>query len=253
MELPGFALPSTALPEHGHRQRRGHQASTSAVTVRDYSPNDSFHRIHWPSTARLGKLMVKEFDMETSTDLWLVLDLDAPYHRGEGEESTEEYAVTAAASLARKYLEAEYAVGLLVGGRSPVLVPGGRGSRQLKRILEVLAEARASGEGRLVRVLEKEGQRLNHNSTLVVITPSWDRDWPEAVAQVTRRGMRATAILVDASTFGEALSPTVPAGLLAARAIPTYWVKRGDNLAAALAHPTSLGPAARLYREALLV
>lgn len=253
VEVPGFALPSTALPEHGHRQRRGQQASTSAVTVREYVTGDSFQRIHWRSTARLGKLMVKEFELETSSDLWLALDLDQRVQRGRGEESTEEYAVTLAASLARKFLQAEYSVGLLVGGAAPVLVPGGRGNRQLRRILEVLAEARATGEGPLSHVLAQQGHYLNHNSTIVVITPSWEREWPETVAHLVRRGMRAVGILVDASTFGEAPSAAGPAEVLAATGVVTYSVRRGDDLAAALTRPRSHAAALRAPRGGLTV
>ncbi|MBI2918518.1 MAG: DUF58 domain-containing protein [Chloroflexi bacterium] len=253
VEVPGFALPSSALPEHGHRQRRGNQASTSAVTIRDYAPGDGFHRIHWPSTARLGKLMVKEFELETSSDLWLVLDLDRRVQRGQGEKSTEEYLVTIAASLAGKFLRAEYSVGLLVGGASPVLVPGGRGSRQLRRILEALAEARATGDGPLAQVLGQQGHHLDHNSTVVVITPSWESDWPEALGQLVRRGTQAVGILVEASTFGEAPVPAAAGEALATTGVPTYWVDHGDNLAAALARPRSRASAPRPDREALAV
>ncbi len=245
VDLPRFVLPSTALPEHGHRQRRGQQASTSAVTVREYAAGDSFQRIHWPSTARLRKLMVKEFELETSSDVWLVLDLDRNAHRGQDEDGTEEYAVTVAASLARQLLQAEYSVGLLLGGKSVHRLPGGRGSHQLRRVLEVLAEAHAKDEAPLAEGLAKHGHQLNHRSTVIVITPSADRDWPVAVGQLTNRGMRAVAVLVDASSFAETRSPATPAEVLAARGVPVYLVRRGDNLAAALARPSDQGSGRR--------
>lgn len=248
VELPRFSL-SSGLPEHGHRQQRGHQASTSAVTARDYLPGDGFNRIHWPSTARLGRLMVKEFELETSSELWLALDMDRKVHRGEDEESTEEYAVTLAASLARRFLQEEYSVGLLVNGQPPFLLPGGRGSRQLGRILEVLAEVRATGEGSLPRALMEHGQRLSQHSTLVVVTPSWEGEWVEALAQLTGRGMRAVAVLLEASSFGPAPSPQSLAVALAARAIPVYRVRRGDNLAVALSQQVAPGPRERTRGE----
>jgi len=47
-------------------------------TVRPYAPGDSFNRIHWRSTARLGEIQVKEFDLEQTADVWLFVDWRAP-------------------------------------------------------------------------------------------------------------------------------------------------------------------------------
>ena len=87
---------------------------------------------------------MREFDREPSGDLWLILDMDAGVQAGAEAEATQEYAVILAASLAAQYLRQgeRRAVGLLASGRSPVLLPPGRGQDQLWRILEALALAR---------------------------------------------------------------------------------------------------------------
>src|SRR6202011_6346134 len=103
-------------------------------------PGDAFNRIHWPTTARTTRLMVREFELDPTADVWIVLDLDIDAQAGSGVESTEEYAVTAAASLARHLLDQGRAVGLVSQTAS---LPGHRGPRQVERILEVLALAQA--------------------------------------------------------------------------------------------------------------
>ena len=57
---------------------RAHDADDAAASprVRPYAPGDAYNRIHWKSTARQGELQVKEFDLEQTADLWIILDLD---------------------------------------------------------------------------------------------------------------------------------------------------------------------------------
>ena len=44
--------------------------------VRDYAPGEPLRAVHWPSTARRGRLMVKELDDAPRDDLAIVLDQD---------------------------------------------------------------------------------------------------------------------------------------------------------------------------------
>jgi hypothetical protein len=53
--------------------------STSVRGVREFKVGDSTRHIHWPSTARLGKLLVREFDNETLPVFDLLLDLEADW------------------------------------------------------------------------------------------------------------------------------------------------------------------------------
>ena len=87
------------------------QTTPLATTVRPYAPGDSMNRIHWKSTARHGEIQVKEFDLEQTADAWIVLDLQRGIQTGEGDDSTVEAAVRAAASIADKALQENRSVG----------------------------------------------------------------------------------------------------------------------------------------------
>ena len=115
-DVDGFDIPAAYLSGDGSRRRRSHDLTPHAGSVREYAFGDSISRIHWNSTAKLGKLMSKQFDLSMSSDVWLFVDLFRDLQAGEMEESTDEYAVSIAASLAEKYLGAQLPLGLVAYG-----------------------------------------------------------------------------------------------------------------------------------------
>src|SRR5690606_29025177 len=86
-----------------------------AATVSEYRPGDSLRHVHWMSTARRGRMMVKELEIEPSGNVWVVLDLDQRVQQGSGPMGTLEHGIVVAASLAADLLSGrdQRAVGLL--------------------------------------------------------------------------------------------------------------------------------------------
>jgi uncharacterized protein (DUF58 family) len=69
------------------------------VTIREYRLGDDLRRIHWPSSARAGELMVRREEQQWQSRGALLLDTRRYAHRGEGPRSSFEVAVSAAASI----------------------------------------------------------------------------------------------------------------------------------------------------------
>lgn len=261
VELPGFTPPSGLLPGGDAMRRRTHYVTTNVSGVRDYVPGDSFNRIHWPSTARTGRLIVKEFELDPIADVWILLDLDRSVHVSQPwtppdldrtpaalwqerpvlqlPPSTLEYAVTVAASLARHFLLQNRSVGLIGHSLHRELIQADRGERQLTRILETLAVITAGGRVPFAQVLATEGEHLARHTTLVVITPSCDLSWVAALRAVGRRGLRSVAVQIAGNTFGSAPSHDLVVAELLASGIPTHVVAYGEDIAAALSRRVS--------------
>ncbi|MFQ6016467.1 MAG: DUF58 domain-containing protein [Anaerolineae bacterium] len=254
-DLPAFATPIGRLPGGDAMRRRTHYITTNVAGVREYFPGDSFNRIHWPSTARHGRLIVKEFELDPMADIWLFLDMEEGGQVGSLDAiteadmlpsmwatgparridpSTEEYGVTVTASLAKHFLNQDRAVGLVAYGQRREIIQADRGERQLAKILEALAVIKAEGKVPLAEVLTAEGRYLGRHITAIVITPSVWADWVSALRDLSRRGLRGIAVLIEASTFGKAPSSLETVSLLAGSGIPTYLVKCGDRIDAAL-------------------
>jgi uncharacterized protein (DUF58 family) len=221
-----------AMPGRGRGSQRSLQTTTNVVTVRNYVPGDPLTRIHWPSTARLGQFMVKEFDLDPTVDIVMLLDLDRDAQAGEGDHSTVEYGVTIAATIAAYLLrQQELAVGLATSGAGESSLPLDRGERQLDRILEQLATVQPRRRQDLTDTLAEEETRLARNTIFIVITSSTALDWPNGLYHLQRRGVRPFVILLDPSSFDE----TRPGNArvheaLAASGIPVVPVRNGDSL-----------------------
>jgi len=260
VEAPGFQLPEGHVPGGEATRHRTHYLTTNVATVRDYAPGDSFNRIHWRSTARTGRLMVKEFELDPTSDIWLMLDLESTWHHALPWEpppyaqaepaalwdnrvrsvelipATIEYAVTAAASLARRYLIERRAVGLLAYTSHREVIQPDRGERQLSKILETLAVLEPRGSLPFDRVLLAEGHYLDRSSTVIAITPSADGAWVAALRDLSRRGVKSVAVLIAANTFGPAPKYDKTLVELWASNIPTYKLERGADISASLSH-----------------
>jgi uncharacterized protein (DUF58 family) len=250
--IPDFALPTGLLPGGDALRRRTHYITTNASGVREYVPGDSINRIHWRSTARRDRLMVKEFELDPLADIWLMMDGDRTVHVGDYEPSdaeaekmpweshvtlpavTEEYVVTIAASLAQYFLERDRSVGLATNSQTDEVIQVDRGPRQLTKILETLAVVRAGGGMPFEQLLTIEGDHLPRGATVIAITPSTRESWLGAAQRLLRRGLRVIAVLVDPETFGGRPGMRLIASRLAMNGIPAYTVKKDDNLTAAL-------------------
>ncbi len=260
VELAHFATPSGQLPGGDALRRRTHYVTTNVRGVRDYAPGDSFNRIHWPSTARKERLIVKEFELDPMADVWLFLDMDRSaqaqlewepvlerrepallWTRRPGLElapSTEEYGVTITASLAKYFIVHNRAVGMVSYAQQREVIPADRGERQLSKILETLAVIKAGGRIPLDQVLAAEGLHLGRGTTIIVTTSSPDRDWVTAARHLEQRGLRVIAVLIAPDSFGGEWSIEEAMAELAAAGTPTYVVREGDDLTEALSRRT---------------
>ena len=261
VDLPEFTPPVGMLPGGDAMRRRTHYITTNVSSVRDYVPGDSFNRIHWRSTARTGRMMVKEFELDPTSDIWLVLDLNHAVHRAlpwtppredigpavlrlervrlHLPPSTLEYGVTIAASLARHFLLQDRSVGFVAYGAHRELIQADRGERQLTKILETLATVNANGDVPFDRVLTSEIEHLPRHTTVIAISPDTTPFWAAALRDIRRRGVHNMAALLAANTFGDAPSHQEALAELLAYGIPTYVIRCGQDIATALGQRAS--------------
>lgn len=256
LDLPVFAPSVGNLRGGDTRFQRTHFVTTNVSGTRDYEPGDSFNRMHWRSTARYDRLIVKEFELDPTADVWILLDLERGIHAGAWWEqawyerdldelwmedrvaqlapNTEEYAVTCAATIAKYYLDRQRAVGLVASNNEHAYAQPDRGERQLTRLLEMLAVAESNGSEPFAALIARETATINRSNTMVLITPSPEPEWVNYAQDLRRRGYHIIAVLLDGSSFGMGVDFGPVSAELAAGGIVTYTVRQGDDLRALL-------------------
>src|SRR5256885_180415 len=226
--IPDLMTPSAL--QIGNSQTFGAWADYPPETggVRDYTPGDSFGRIHWALSARHARLMSKTFEQPLTTDLWILLDLDRSVHFGEGEESTVEYAISLAASMAAQVHSRGRQIGLIGNdSRGTVLEPH-RAVRQDRLILDYLAVCQADGRTPLTDTLAWDRIRRLPRRAIAVITPSADPAWVHLLQAVRGRRSPLIVFYLDASSFG---GPDQNPSFDLGQDVDLYVVRRGDDFA----------------------
>jgi uncharacterized protein (DUF58 family) len=144
------------------RRKRQHGLGREFDTLREYREGDEIRDISWTATARRHQVITRVFQIERSQAVWIVLDAGRLL-RAKVEEPGRtlrlaklDYAVNAALSIAQVALHCGDRVGLLTYGRRiQQNLNAGRGPRQVRAVVEALAqvrgEAREADHGRAVR------------------------------------------------------------------------------------------------------
>jgi uncharacterized protein (DUF58 family) len=248
--IRSFPNPAGLLPGGEALRRRTHQVTPNAAGVREYAPGDSMNRIHWASTARRNRLMVKEFELDPLAEVWIFLDAERFGQSSLPEESeefsvltywrkptkiklppsTEEYSVSIAASLASHFIRRSRSVGLVSAGRHLTLLSPDRGGRQLGKILEALALSHAEGSLPMRGLVETQAKHMTRGSTVILITPTVRQEFPFVVEYLLRRGVRPVVVLLDPASFGGLKGSREIADQIRALGVPLITIENGTDI-----------------------
>jgi uncharacterized protein (DUF58 family) len=167
------------------------------VSTREYRHGDDLRKVHWRSTARFGELMVRREEQPYQSRATLLLDTRARGHRGEGADSSFEWAVSAVASIGVSLLRSGYAVTLVIDDDRPLLPPG------LALTEGLLLDALAVLEPGRGRDLDPAVTRLRRgiDGVLVAVLGSLTAEAGERVARLRSGPAACTAIVLDTPTW----------------------------------------------------
>jgi uncharacterized protein (DUF58 family) len=174
--------------------------------------------------------MSRSFETREGGDAWIVLDLQAQVHAGEAPDSTLEYAMSMAASLADAALRRGSAIGLVSNDSQLNAIEAARGDQQRNKLFEYFTLAQADGSVSLASLLASQRQEWQHRGGLIVITPSGDEHWIEALLDLGIRGHRSLVVYLDPRGFGGSQAALSGAGRW--RQALNWWMVQGpDELA----------------------
>jgi uncharacterized protein (DUF58 family) len=206
-------------------------------SVRQYEQGESLRRVHWPTSARRGQLMVKELEDTAYDGVVVILDCDPRCTAGEPADSSFDAAVRVAGSLLQAHASRGRLVTLVSTGRARAVIPVRSAAADFDGAIGQLAAAEPDALDGLARFLAGDHSWLS-SGELAVVTATTD---PAGFAQVLGLATRrlVSVVWIDAASFVGRPTRTEPGLLrLGAHGIPTAVVRRGDDLASVLSART---------------
>lgn len=229
--LDGLFCDAGVVGGDGRRLLLRRAAGFDFHSVREYEQGESLRRVHWPTSARRGQLMVKELEDTSHDGAVVLLDCDPAGDVGVSPGSSFDTAVRVAGSILQAHA---------VRGRAATLVSSGRGCApvqvrsahaELGGAVLALSAALPDAPCGLARAL---AGIPSTGGELTIVTSTLD---PAAFAAVLSVGGRrsVSVVWVDSASFA-GRPKRAESGMLrlAAHGVPTAVVRHGDDLAAVL-------------------
>lgn len=188
------------------------QAATEFYSSRDYQYGDPLRHIHWRNTARLGHFMLKEFEETSQGSVTVIFDTGQDF--GVGRETTLEYSIKIAASLAR--LCADFGRGIdIIAGKTPLFNAGWRES------MDYLAHLKARDKNSLAEL----NSSLLSRQRVVAVVSATETGLITALSQLAQT-REMVVILLEGFTLDE--TPPEFRTRLKGRHLNIITCRRGD-------------------------
>ena len=187
-QMKGLPAADTGWAELGQAARS--KVATEFYGSRDYQHGDSLKHIHWRNTARLGHLMLKEYEQTNQGRVTVVLETG--YDFGTGRETTLEYSLKIAASLARLCADTGRSIDIIAGNTS-LFNAGWREAMDYLARIEVEEDVTTVGLGRV----------LEPGQVVVAVVPAIETKLKPVLSQLSDRGKRLVVVLLRGFTAEE--------------------------------------------------
>ena len=201
--VPRLAFPGARRYQQGGVALAGRVGeSEEFVSLREYRPGDPLHRVHWKTSARLGKPVMKEYQDEFFERHALVLDTFVP---GGAEQSFEE-AVSVAASFACTLDTQESLLDLVFVESRAHRYTAGRGLLGAGQLLELLAAVRPASAADFRVLAGSVLERRAALSSCLLLLLAWDEPRRRLAEQLAASGLPTLVLLISDTTPHDAPS-----------------------------------------------
>jgi uncharacterized protein (DUF58 family) len=216
------------LQREATQTRRGRRHDRTAQQqeyhgLRDYRSGDSPRWIHWRTSARIGELMVKEYEQENDQEIVLLLDPWLPRGKASpGQLETLEQAIRFTATVCLETCrQAGRRIVLGWAGSPPGARQGPASIRMLHELLETLALMGGASDGQFAELFDVIPPAVLRTGLVVLVSTRATNVLEEAarsarLADASARGLTNRFIVLDVSRgdlepYFEFGAETVPA------------------------------------------
>ena len=173
--------------------------------VREYKDGDPIKRIHWASTAKKNRLIVKQFQNQSFYRATVIFNLEKDKDYGQDKESITEYTVKIAASVCKYLFDSSVSIEMIAHAGEIVHIPFNRGSEHLDNIFKFLAVARPESGVGLADIIPEFLSYIPDDTTLIVIATVEDLGYIAQMLPLAKGNISLVPLVLISSTF---LSPS---------------------------------------------
>ncbi|MFQ5997286.1 MAG: DUF58 domain-containing protein [Dehalococcoidales bacterium] len=187
-QMEGLPSADAAWADWGHAIKSS--APAEFYGSREYQHGDPLRYIHWRNTARLGQFMLKEFEQASQGSVAVVFETGHDF--GIGRETTLEYSVKIAASLAKIGADSGRQIDILAG-ETPLHHAGWR------EAMDYLAHLEAGGKASLAELTAA----LEPDQVMVAVVPAIETQLIPALSQLANRVREMVVVILEGFTADE--------------------------------------------------
>jgi uncharacterized protein (DUF58 family) len=209
--------------------------SNEFLGVREYADGESLRRVHWPTTARIGKLISRQYELNVAASISALLLVDGRMLTGSGGDTPLEYAITMLASLGQATLSERFHFSYLalLGDKHDKLA--GTGRRFYQELAVKLARLNAYGPVDWERHGRTLLTYLPAQSSLIVFAAELGEATRQRLRQLAVRFRSVTVVSFNMKSFERGRPPEHPGPRLSfGESYLQFELQCGGNLSRAL-------------------
>ncbi|MBZ9689169.1 DUF58 domain-containing protein [Clostridium estertheticum] len=203
ININNIQFANTNLQGDNYVKRWIHQDPLYIKGIREYNVEDRMKDIHWKSSLKMDKLMVKEYDFTSERELTIIVNgqCGEPYW-GSIQPVIIENGITVAASLASIAIKEGVASGMwtncqLMGIQTKISSEVSPDINALRKIMELSARISYSITIKFSDYLRSKIKEFSPNSTYVIITSYLDEESVGILSKLKRHGILIKVIDVS--------------------------------------------------------
>ncbi len=168
--------------------------------VREYSPHDEMRFIHWKASAKHRKLMVKEFEANTISHIYIVLDTNKAFVGYDFFDNNFEYLVKAAAAIVNCLADMHCRLTFVTAHSRQVIRFSGEAIGIKKNIIDLMAIIEPC-QIPLQELVDSEIDRFNCNSIFYCLSMSEPANLATKMFFLQQRGIDVRWIMAPRQYF----------------------------------------------------
>lgn len=199
-EISNYTLLATdnRLSQIGVKRRQRRGEGSDFLQLREYRQGDSQRQIHWQASARLRKLISKEYQDEKNQQIIFLLDCGRRMRHQDQNRAHLDQALNAILLLSYVAVHQGDSVGVMTLGGKTRWIPPRSGQGTVKRLLESLYDLQSTTmPADYLDAVNRLDSLQRRRALIVAITNTRNEDHSDLLAAISQLRKRHLVVLAD--------------------------------------------------------